>query len=108
MKKVLLAVLLSGFAMNAQVREKGMIEVSPFVGFSSSGYYGNTALSYEPTYNIHFGINSDIFLNEKWSIRTGLEYQTMGTDGTIILYEGRQKFKEKLYCSTFTCKYSFW
>jgi len=96
MKKTLFIALLASFAVNAQIREKGEIEIAPFIGFSSSGYYGNTDVSYEPTYNVHFGISSDIFLNEKWSVRTGLEYQTMGTDGTVNLYVGRQEFKEKL------------
>ena len=81
MKKTLLFALLAFFAASAQVREKGAIEVSPFVGVSSANYYGDSDLLeyndavFAPT----FGVNANFYLNNRWSLRTGLEYQTMGT-----------------------------
>jgi len=96
MKKTLLIALLFSCASHAQIREKGEIEVSPFVGFSTSSYYGSTGgIVYEPRYSVYFGVNGDFYLNEKWSIRTGVEYQRFGT--TEAKYFGdREKIDEKL------------
>lgn len=91
MKKIILAiavVLTTGLA-NAQLREKGTIELIPQIGYSSSNYYGGDETSAnDPLTGFAFGVGGDYFFNNRWSIRSGLLFQTMGTE--IF------NFKEKL------------
>ena len=84
MKKILFAVtalFAFGFS-NAQIREKGEIDLDVKIGSSSANYYssqkieGNTAIS-----GVNFGIEGDYFFNKTWSLRSGLLLQTMGTKG---------------------------
>lgn len=61
----------------SQIREKNAIELTPKIGISAYKYYasGNPSNS---LHSINFGINADYFLNESWSLKTGLFYQKMG------------------------------
>lgn len=66
---------------NAQQREKGDIELTPQIGFSSSNYSGGDAGDLNnPISGFAFGITGDYFFNNRWSIRSGLLSQKMGTD----------------------------
>ena len=85
MKKILFAVTVIfafGFS-NAQIREKGEVELDVKIGSSSANYYstqkleGNSAVS-----GVNFGIEADYFFNKTWSLRSGLLLQTMGTKGS--------------------------
>src|SRR5690606_40449901 len=96
MKKTLLVALLASFATNAQVREKGEIEVSPFIGVSSANYYGDVGIMNEAVMRPQFGANLDLYFNDRWSFRTGLEYQSMGSQGESYGYYGFESFEEKL------------
>lgn len=96
MKKTLLIALLASFATNAQVREKGEIEVSPFIGVSSANYYGDVGIMNEAVMRPQFGANLDLYFNDRWSFRTGLEYQSMGSQGESYGYYGFESFEEKL------------
>lgn len=95
MKKTLLIALLFSCASHAQIREKGEIEVSPFIGYSVANYYGDVGVLNESVENPYFGINGDFYLNDRWSIRTGIEYQSMGSQGYTFFYMP-EHFKEKL------------
>jgi hypothetical protein len=83
MKKIILiltVVLTSTFA-NAQLREKGAIEITPQIGFSSSNYYGEDVGSEnDPISGVAFGVGGDYFFNNRWSLRSGVFLQTMGTE----------------------------
>ena len=83
MKKIILtvaAVFAFGFA-NAQQREKGAIELTPQIGYSSSNYSGGDAGSgNNPISGVAFGITGDYFFNNRWSIRSGVLFQKMGTE----------------------------
>lgn len=81
MKKIiLLAVSLLGFnAANAQLRDKGAIELIPQIGYSSANYYGPEINNNDPISKATFGLGGDYFFNNRWSLRSGLHYQTMGT-----------------------------
>ncbi len=83
MRKIILslvAVMAFG-AANAQSREKGTIEIIPQIGYTSANYYGgesgagNSAIS-----SVSFGIGGDYYFTDRWSLRSGLMYQTMGTE----------------------------
>ncbi|WP_333694879.1 porin family protein [Flavobacterium sp.] len=80
MKKIIcLSMLFSAFAMYAQNREKGTIEVTPIIGFSSANYYSNESLSNSAVSSFDFGVNGDYYFNDRWSLRSGLLFQTMGS-----------------------------
>ncbi|MGC4041728.1 MAG: outer membrane beta-barrel protein [Flavobacterium sp.] len=83
MKKVILtlAVALTASLANAQVREKGTIELIPQIGYSNSNYYGGDAGSMnDPISGVAFGVGGDYFFNNRWSLRSGLMFQKMGTE----------------------------
>ena len=83
MKKIILTVFTLGIftISNAQLREKGTVELTPQIGYSSSNYYdGDAGPANEPISGVAFGITGDYFFNNRWSLRTGLLFQTMGTE----------------------------
>lgn len=86
MKKIILsalAVFAFGFA-NAQLREKGEIEIVPQIGVISANYYGgesgdgNSAIT-----SASFGVGANYFFNDRWSLLSGLIYQPMGTETSV-------------------------
>lgn len=81
MKKVIcLGLLLSGFLGFSQLREKGAIELTPLIGYGSANYYGEKNLSNDPISSVNLGVNGDYFFNDRWSLRSGLLFQTMGSE----------------------------
>src|SRR5688572_17614912 len=81
MKKIFcFALLFSGLFGFSQQREKGTIEVTPIIGYASSNYYAAERLSNDPISSINFGINGDYYFNNRWSLRSGLLFQTMGSE----------------------------
>ena len=83
MKKVILtiAVVLTATIANAQLREEGAIELAPQIGYSSSNYFGGDAGSLNnPVTGVALGITGDYFFNNRWSIRSGILFQKMGTE----------------------------
>lgn len=82
MKKIILtiAVGLTAVITNAQVRQKGTIELIPQIGFSSSNYYGDTGSGNSSITGVAFGLGGDYFFEKSWSLRSGLLFQTMGTE----------------------------
>lgn len=80
MKKLFLsAALLFALFSNAQSREKGTIELIPQVGYSSSNYYGNNVNNNSSLSKATFGVGGDYFFSNRWSLRSGLHLQTMGS-----------------------------
>lgn len=81
MKKTLLFAVVASSAVNAQIRERNDIEIAPFIGINSSNYYGDVSLnnSNKALYTPVFGVTADFYMNNRWSLRTGLEYQTLGS-----------------------------
>ena len=78
-KLVCIAVMaLLGFGgLRAQERSKGEIEITPFIGYQQSFFNGDNIDFYEPKYSFTFGVNGDYFFNYRWSLRSGLSYDTM-------------------------------
>ena len=95
MKKIILSVLaLGAFTFsNAQSREKGAIELTPQIGYSSSNYYsGDAGTGNEPISGVAFGVTGDYFFNNRWSLRSGLLFQTMGTEVEILGAEDKLSY----------------
>jgi hypothetical protein len=83
MRKVLFiaAIALLGLGkVSAQERDKGDIEVYPFIGYSSSFFNGDEAETSDARTAVTFGVNGDYFFNDRWSLRSGLNYNSMGAD----------------------------
>lgn len=87
MKKIILtlAVALITTFVNAQLREKGTIEVIPQIGYSSSNYYGTSVVASDPVDGFTFGVGGDYFFNNRWSLRSGILFQTMGAQAYQIV-----------------------
>ena len=82
MKKLVLSVvaLFTMSIASAQLREKGAIEITPQIGYSSANYAGEDVGSLnDPISGVTFGVAGDYFFNDRWSIHSGLLFQTMGT-----------------------------
>ena len=81
MKKIILATAILCVGMTqAQEREKGTIEIIPHVGFTISDFSGSDASDNGALSSLNFGVGADYYLNNRWSIRSGINYQTMGSD----------------------------
>jgi hypothetical protein len=77
-KLLITAILFSTFGFS-QNREKGTIELTPTIGYASANYYGENVINNDAISSVTFGVNGDYFFNDRWSLRTALAYQTMGT-----------------------------
>lgn len=78
MKKLLLFVLLVfiGFS-NAQTKEKGTFEITPKIGYSSFSESSEDE-STDSRSSASFSITGDYYFNNRWSLRSGLNFDNMG------------------------------
>jgi hypothetical protein len=69
--------LVTSINLYSQIRDKGTFEITPKIGKSVSNYYvsGNRSSTLS---SINFGISGDFYLNNRWSLNSGLLYQRMG------------------------------
>ncbi|MFY0603123.1 MAG: outer membrane beta-barrel protein [Flavobacteriaceae bacterium] len=77
--------LLSSLWCNGQTREKGNIELTPIIGYSTSYQLNSFLMNSTSVSGVQFGIYGNYFLNNRWSVRTGLLYQKMGTNNVDFL-----------------------
>jgi long-subunit fatty acid transport protein len=92
MKKLLLFVALTAFGFaNAQIKEKGIIEITPKIGASSFTEYTDRDTG---KYNsgVEFGATVDYYFNNRWSLRSGLISNKMGTRN----YDAGDVYEDKL------------
>lgn len=87
-----LILLLLPFMGASQIREKGTIELMPIVGHSTSYHIHSLFLGSSYVSGVQLGVYGDYYLNDRWSFRSGLLYQSMGT--------------EKIYFAIFKNNYS--
>ena len=83
MKKFLSALitLISFVSVNAQSKEKGTIEITPKIGSSNfHQYYNGDRFEFNLDSNsgVAFGATADYYLNNRWSLRSGLVFNKMG------------------------------
>jgi len=76
--------LLTGWLGHSQARDRGTFEVIPIIGFTSSNIYGTYGESTSNRYDYQAGVMGDYYFNDRWSIRSGLAYYSMGTQGAIF------------------------
>lgn len=92
MKKnlLLLATLLSVGVTFAQVKEKGAVEITPKLGFSSYSEIttkGNT----NSKSGITIAVTGDFYLNNRWSLRSGFSLDQMGSKTNVQNFSGEDK-----------------
>jgi outer membrane protein W len=85
MKKVFLSlVALATFgSVNAQVKEKRAIEITPKIGASSYGEYTENENSDYNT-GVQLGVTVDYYFNNRWSLRSGLIADKMGSKNQFV------------------------
>ena len=81
MKKLFFVLLvMTNILAISQVRTKGDTEITIKIGYSSANYYSNEDLDNKPVSGVNFGLESDYFFNDRWSLHSGLLYQKMGSE----------------------------
>ncbi|HTG66709.1 MAG TPA: porin family protein [Flavobacterium sp.] len=80
MKNVLfsLVALVSFGLANAQIKEKGTIEITPKIGTSSFTEYDEDGNSTKFNSGVELGATVDYYFNDRWSLRSGLIFDKMG------------------------------
>ncbi len=95
MKKVLLSLFaLASFGLaNAQIKEKGTVEITPKIGVSSFAEFSDRDNS---NYNsgVELGATVDYYFNNRWSLRSGLIADKMGSriEDAGNVYEDELKY----------------
>lgn len=72
--------LMNSLLCNCQTREKGNIELTPIIGYSASYQLDSFLFGSSSVSGIQLGIYGNYFFNNRWSLRSGLLYQKMGTN----------------------------
>ena len=72
--------LISSLLCNGQTREKGDMELTPIIGYSTSYQLHSLLFGSSSVSGIQLGVSVNYFLNNRWSLRSGLSYQKMGTN----------------------------
>ncbi|CAN1492967.1 Outer membrane protein beta-barrel domain 2 [Flavobacteriaceae bacterium] len=85
MKKILLPLitLISFSFANAQSKEKGTIEITPKIGYSSFSE-NNENDNTDSNSGVAFGATADYYFNNRWSLRSGLVFNKMGAEYNYI------------------------
>jgi long-subunit fatty acid transport protein len=81
MKKTILffvGLMFTSATFFAQIRETGTIELIPFIGYSSSNLAGDYAEDFNERGAFNFGAIGDYYFNDRWSFRSGLNFNSMG------------------------------
>lgn len=93
MKKFFLSVMamLAFNCVEAQIKAKGIIEVTPKIGTSS---FLETSDDEQTSSNsgIALGVTGDYYFNNRWSLRSGFAYDKMGGK----YKDGSDRFEDKL------------
>ena len=95
MKKILLTVViaLTATIAQAQMREKGSFEYINQIGYSSANYNGEGVnLDNKPVNVVSYGLGGDYYFNNRWSLRSGLLFQTMGTKSALGIFKDELQY----------------
>ncbi|WP_298148662.1 outer membrane beta-barrel protein [Flavobacterium sp.] len=82
--------LLSLNFIHGQIREAGTFEVVPVLGYSWANYYGNDGDPFGNINSINVGAHADYYFDDRWSLRSGIFYQTMGA--TVDAFKDKHSF----------------
>ncbi|WP_299683696.1 porin family protein [uncultured Dokdonia sp.] len=82
MKKIILVAAVAIFTISglkAQERDAGDIELTPYIGYSSAFFNGDEVEGLDSRNTVAFGVIGNYFFNDRWSLRSGLEYAPLGS-----------------------------
>ncbi len=82
-KLLLLGLFFLTISINAQERDAGDIEIIPNIGYSTSFLNGDLIDNLDPRGAIQFGVIGDYYFNDRWSLRTGMSYFSMGAKDPV-------------------------
>lgn len=86
MKKLMISFLiLSGIVSNAQRRSAGDIELVPYIGYATSTFVGDNLNDVDYRNSADFGVVADYYFNNRWSLRSGLQIQSMGAENQFFV-----------------------
>lgn len=93
MKKIILSFLamITFSFSNAQMKDNGAVEITPKIGSSSFTEYSNNDTG-QYNHGIEFGATVDYYFNSRWSLRTGLMADKMGSKN----YDAGDLYEDKL------------
>ncbi len=74
----LLGLFFTAITLQAQERDTGTIEVIPNIGYSTSFLNGDEVDDLDSRGALQFGVLGDYYFNDRWSLRSGLSYFSMG------------------------------
>lgn len=74
-----LGLAFSTLTMTAQNREEGTIELVPYIGYSGAYLNGDEVEGLDSRTSATFGVIGDYYFNDRWSLRSGLSYLSMGS-----------------------------
>lgn len=77
---ILFLVIMGTVTLSAQERDSGDIEIETSFGYTASFINGDFVDVTSTKSSIRFGANVDFYLNDRWSIRTGLNYDNLGAE----------------------------
>lgn len=77
------------FNAYSQVRERGTVEIIPNIGYSTTTLYGDDTDGLDARNAFQAGVLVDVFFNDRWSLRTGGSFMSMGAreDGVDIVLD---------------------
>ncbi|WCO03029.1 porin family protein [Psychroserpens ponticola] len=81
MRNIMLFIAVAVFSLSnvsAQERDKGVIEIIPYLGYSSFFLNGDEVEQLDSRASLSFGVKGDYYFNDRWSLRSGLTYDAMG------------------------------
>lgn len=80
----------------AQIKEKGTLEITPKLGYSTFAEFSNVngkTASTDSNAGISIATTVDYYLSKTWSLRSGFSFEKMGSKNTI----SGNKYEDKLY-----------
>jgi hypothetical protein len=85
---------------NAQLKEKGVVEITPKIGYSTFGEVVKDGLNAngtkssgttDSTTGVSFGVTVDYYFNNRWSLRSGFSLDKMGSKTNAGSITGEDK-----------------
>ncbi|HSD09157.1 porin family protein [Flavobacterium sp.] len=105
MKKTLLTLIVLAFfgIANAQIKEKGTIEITPKIGYSFFQEITDDGKT-DSNSGVAFGATADYYFNSRWSLRSGLLFNKMGgryskliiNNNVMVPYSTTYYYEDKL------------
>lgn len=93
---------------NGQTREKGNIELTPMAGYSASYQLASFLFGSSSVSGIQLGAYGNYYFSDRWSLRTGLLYQKMGTnDVDFSIFTNQYSERTKYITVPLTVNYHF-